>query len=208
MSPIVRGARPADSRQVGAMLARAFADDPVTSWVTPSGARRPATLRRLYTAIARFDAIPFATVWVAVEGETIEAAAIWRAPRRPASPRAVPFALAAGWALGTDIPRMTRAGVAVARARPRGDHWYLQLLGVDPSRQRSGAGSALMEHVLALVDADGMPACLETTIENLDFYARFGFAVRSEIIVCRGAPAEFGLVRRPGRQPDRRPAAN
>jgi len=206
MSTIVRAAAKADAQAVGEVLARAFADDPVTTWVTPDAARRARALPRLYSAIARFDSIPFGNAWVAVDrdedgvvGETITGAAVWRPTHRKASALAIPFSLAAGRALGRDIPRMIVTGTAVARARPKADHWYLQLLGVDPQAQRSGIGSLLMQQALPTVDAAKLPAYLETTVENLEFYARFGFEVTGEISAAADAPTEYSLVRKPER---------
>ena len=64
------------------------------------------------------------------------------------------------------------------RVHPHEPHWYLAVLGTDPSFQRTGAGTALLEPVLARVDAEGLPAYLETQKEaNLAWYGRFGFDV-------------------------------
>jgi ribosomal protein S18 acetylase RimI-like enzyme len=193
----VRPAVAADAAAIADVLARAFHADPVATWVTPDAQRRARVLRRLYAAIVGLDAIPRRTTWVAVRGDAIVAAAVWRTPDRRPSMLAVPFSLRAGRALGRDIPRMTRMGAAVSRARPRVAHWYLQVLGVDPRLQRGGAGSALVSDGLARADAAGLPAYLETTQENIDFYARFGFAVCGEITVAADAPTEFSLLRAP-----------
>jgi predicted N-acetyltransferase YhbS len=196
MSVDVRLATPADSAAIGTVLARAFADDPITSWVTADAGRRKRLLRRLNTAIARYEGIPRGATYVAVADGTIVGAAIWQPPgRHPVNWRSVPFALTAGVVLGRDIPRMTRAGAAAARARPQEPHWYLQLLGVEPSRHANGIGSALVRAHLGVVDGSGLPAYLETTVENLGFYAGLGFFPVGEIAIGRGAPGECSLVR-------------
>ena len=60
------------------------------------------------------------------------------------------------------------------------------MLGTDPDRQGQGLGSALMRLVRAR-DADGVGAFLESSKErNIDFYARHGFRVTSEIRLPRG----------------------
>jgi ribosomal protein S18 acetylase RimI-like enzyme len=193
----VRLATAADAAAIGGVFARAFAEDPVTSWVTPDAERRALVLRRLNTAIARYEGIPRGATYVAVVDGTIVGAAIWQPPgRHPVTWRTVPFALTAGTVLGTDIPRMTRAGGAAARARPRERHWYLQLLGVDPDAQGSGSGSALVRAHLGVVDAERMPAYLETTAQNLGFYSRLGFENVGEIRVGHGTPVEYSLLRR------------
>jgi ribosomal protein S18 acetylase RimI-like enzyme len=74
---------------------------------------------------------------------------------------------------------------ALARVHPSAPHGYLATLGVAPEAQRRGAGSALLEHWLGLVDGDGVPAWLETDREaNLSFYRRAGFevALRTQVL--------------------------
>ena len=84
----------------------------------------------------------------------------------------------------------------LARIHPREPHWYLSTLGVEPDAQGRGLGSALLARWLAEVDADGLPAWLETDREaNLGFYRRSGFEVerRTEALAipvwCMRRPA-------------------
>jgi ribosomal protein S18 acetylase RimI-like enzyme len=67
---------------------------------------------------------------------------------------------------------------------PTEPHWYLPLIGVDPSQQGNGVGSALMKHALEIVDRDHMPAYLESSNpKNVSLYERHGFEVIGEIQV-------------------------
>ncbi len=192
----VRLARAADASPVGAVFGRAFAHDPVTSWVTPDANRRRTVLARLNTAIVRHEGIPRGATYVAETAGRIVGAAIWQPPRpQPPNWRSVPFSLLAGRALGRDMGRMIAMGRAVSIARPRERHWYLQLLGVDTEAQHTGVGRALVEAHLMVVDRQGVPAYLETTVENLRFYEGFGFRVAGEIRIRLGAPTEYSLVR-------------
>ena len=196
MAVDVRLAHSTDASAIGAMFARAFANDPVTSWVTPDPARRVRLLVRLNTTIARYEGIPRRATYLAEDAGRIVGAAIWRPPKaRAINWRNVPFALTAGVALERDIPRMMMAGRAAAGARPRDRHWYLQLLGVDPDAQGTRVGSALVQAHLATIDEQGLPAYLETTVENVGFYARLGFEVCGEIVIHPSAPREYSLVR-------------
>ena len=198
MSVEVRLAVPADAATIGDIFSRAFAVDPVTSWVTPDAERRARLLRRLNTLIARYEGIPCGATYIAEDSKRAVGAAIWQPPGpHPLGWRTVPFSLGSGAALGRDIPRMIAMGRAVSAARPRMPHWYLQLLGVEPDAQGTGVGSALVREHLATVDAQGMPAYLETTTDNLRFYGRLGFEVTGEINIHDGAPAEYSLLRRP-----------
>ena len=55
-------------------------------------------------------------------------------------------------------------------------HWYLPLIAADPARQGQGLGTALMEAAIARIDADGLPAYLESSNpRNISLYERFGF---------------------------------
>ncbi len=198
MSDGVRLATPADAPAIGAVLARAFADDPVMVWVFPERDRRLRGLRRLYTTIARYEGIPLGATFLAEEpgSRDVLGAAVWRpAGRGRPSWRDVPFSLDSGWALGPAMGRMIAMGRAVSRARPRVPHRYLQLLGVEPRLKRSGIGSALVAEGLLACDAQGMPAYLETTEENIAFYGRFGFRVIGEIPIRGGASLEYSLWR-------------
>jgi hypothetical protein len=56
-------------------------------------------------------------------------------------------------------------------------HYYLFVLGVNPSRQRHGLGSQLLEPAYrsAIARASGLTST--TREENLEFYARHGFRI-------------------------------
>jgi len=61
-------------------------------------------------------------------------------------------------------------------------HWYLSLLGVDPSHRNRRVGSGLLRFWLEVVDREALPSYLETDREeNVGFYEREGFAVQSEL---------------------------
>jgi len=75
--------------------------------------------------------------------------------------------------------------------------WYLGTLGVDPSCQGGGFGSALLAAWLEEVDRDTSPACLETDVRaNIAFYARAGFQVEEELSLLGTL---VWRMRRPGR---------
>ena len=80
---------------------------------------------------------------------------------------------------------------------PDEPHWYLPLIGVDPSKQRQGLGSALMQHALLPCDRDRKRAYLESTNpENISLYERHGFEVLGTIQVG-SSPPMFPMVRQP-----------
>jgi GNAT superfamily N-acetyltransferase len=66
-------------------------------------------------------------------------------------------------------------------------HWYLFILGTEQAAQGQGLESALLAHMLARVDADGMPAYLESSNQrNLAFYGRHGVEMTSEVVIPNG----------------------
>jgi GNAT superfamily N-acetyltransferase len=87
----------------------------------------------------------------------------------------------------------------MARFHPTYPHWYLPMIGVEPSRQGSGIGSALLQHSLAKCDADGLPAYLESSnLKNIPLYERFGFE-QIGVIRSGDAPPMIPMLRKPQR---------
>ncbi len=81
------------------------------------------------------------------------------------------------------------------RQHPQEPHAYLSVLGVEPALQDRGIGSAVLGSWLSRVDAEGLPAYLETDrSENLPFYGRAGFGVVAELDVLG---AHVWCLRRP-----------
>jgi GNAT superfamily N-acetyltransferase len=84
-------------------------------------------------------------------------------------------------------------------AHPSVPHWYLPWLAVDPRRQGAGLGGELLARSLARVDADRLPAYLETpNPHTVAFYERHGFAVAG--ISQEGACPPITSMLRPARR--------
>jgi ribosomal protein S18 acetylase RimI-like enzyme len=91
-----------------------------------------------------------------------------------------------------------RAVGRVQARHPKGPHYYLYALGVDPSHQGRGLGSALLRAVLARCDAENVCAYLEaSTPMNARLYARHGFQVTEELSMGPGAPTVSLMWREP-----------
>ena len=83
------------------------------------------------------------------------------------------------------------------RYHPRDPHWYLPFIGVDPSQQGKGYGSALMKHALDACDRDHAPAYLESSNpKNIPLYERHGFELLGTIQVGTSPPI-FPMLRKP-----------
>ena len=64
------------------------------------------------------------------------------------------------------------------KSHPDEPFWELALLGVDPTQQRKGYGSLLLEPVLTACDREGTPAFLiSSNVQNLSLYLRNGFEI-------------------------------
>ncbi|HLJ07328.1 MAG TPA: GNAT family N-acetyltransferase [Acidimicrobiia bacterium] len=108
---------------------------------------------------------------------------------------------AAFWALLPRPPALvsgSRYLLAIDRAHPHGELWYLALLVVDPAAQRSGVGGALQQHVYRDADAEQVPSYLETQKEaNLAYYRRFGYELVQELRPVRRGPPLWTMRREP-----------
>jgi ribosomal protein S18 acetylase RimI-like enzyme len=73
---------------------------------------------------------------------------------------------------------MERVFAQMETYHPSEPCWYLPLIGVDPTCQGRGYGSALLRYALEQCDRDGMPAYLESSNpRNIPLYQRHGFEI-------------------------------
>ena len=85
----------------------------------------------------------------------------------------------------------------MSELHPSEPHWYLGVLGVDPTRQKQGYGSKLIQDVLDLCDRAELPAYLESSNPiNLAFYEKHGFKVIGEI-KTNTSPTMSAMIRYP-----------
>ena len=83
------------------------------------------------------------------------------------------------------------------RYHPSEPHWYLPMIGVDPTHQSQGYGSALLQHALLPCDRDHTPAYLESSNpRNIPLYQRHGFEVLGTIQVGSSPPVS-PMLRKP-----------
>jgi ribosomal protein S18 acetylase RimI-like enzyme len=192
-SPPARAAvhiRRADARDVPGIvdvLGRAFLDDPVFAWVIPDDEHRRRTINGFFelfvAAVQGHDEI-----YTAEDGS---GAALWVPPGHP--PVAEDFeaelgARAAALA-GDYAPRFGELVSVMEAVHPTEPHQYLWFVGVDPSLQGLGVGSALLTRVLERCDRKSAPAYLEATSpDNARLYERHGFDVTRKIDEHGGAP--------------------
>lgn len=197
----VRPAETADIRVLADVLADAFEDDPLMSWILPDAAGRRARLARLFAAEVRCHHLAGGGVEVAQGDDgVIAGAALWDPPGRWKQ---------SVWAFVRIFPALVRAlgsramvgaevDNALAKAHPEAPHWYLATIGTGASARGGGYGKALLNSRLTRCDRDRIPAYLESSKgENIPYYNRFGFEVTGELVMPGGGPTVYPMVREP-----------
>jgi GNAT superfamily N-acetyltransferase len=192
-----RRAEAAELSELAGMLARAFHEDPVAAWACRPDRLRPRVLERLFGMRLR-DIHPRGEIWT---DDQLRSVAVWAAPEQWRTTARQDIAYASCLLhprLAVRMPMVITGMLGAEKVHPtEPPHWYLAILGTDPSAQGHGLGSAMMEPILEECDRDGVGAYLESSKEqNLDFYARHGFRVTSERRLPRG-PRLWPMWREP-----------
>lgn len=192
--PAARSARAEEHRSVCDVLGRAFADDPVAAYLFPD----PATRTARY---ARFSAIAiaaFSSSAVVMTEPELRSGAIWQAPVHTHLGLGGQLRLLASL-IGltrSGFGRVARLGELMSRHHLREPHWYLAVLGTDPSAQRQGLASTVLQPVLERCDRERLPAYLESSkAANIPFYNKHGFEAVDELRIP-GGPSLWPMVRR------------
>ena len=200
MTPQARPARKADIRELAGVLARAFYDDPVMTWVLPDSEARLASLTRTFTALTRHHHLAGDASEVACDGPGIGAAALWDPPNRWKHTAREQFAMLPLFfrVFGFRPARVRQLQDMMERKHPEEPHWYLAVIGSDPTVRGKGFGQVLMRSRLDRIDAEHAPAYLESTkYQNIAYYQRFGFEVTREIVLPEGGPTMWPMWRVP-----------
>ena len=183
------------------VMANAFSDAPRFRFLVPADPQRPAKLRWYWGASMRACVHSGGLVFVAHEegSSTVLGVAIWDAPGQGSHNRLTLLRSGlwlAPMRLGiAGYLRRRALGHALASLESPHPSWYLNAIGVEPSVQRGGVGSALINHMLRRVDDDALPAFLDTSApDNLGYYERFGFLVTTESTLPNGIPL-WGMTR-------------
>jgi len=165
--------RPEDEHRALATLLLAFAGDPVERWLYPEPQQYLTEFPRFLAAFGG-PAFVQRTVWHARD---FAAVALWLAPGAEPDGARIVSVLTDGVAEEKHDDTFAVLEQMDA-AHPRYPHWYLPWLGVDAGAQGQGVGSRLLAECLKLVDADRLPAYLETpNPRTVAFYDRHGFQV-------------------------------
>ncbi|GAA1668646.1 GNAT family N-acetyltransferase [Fodinicola feengrottensis] len=190
----------ADVTAVSAVLTRAFMDDPVMSWMMPDDAERDRRLPLFFQAVIRHEHLRHHTVDAAVADGAVRGAALWKPPGgwQVGWLRALLSMPAYLRAFGPYVKNAGQVQEVMAKTHPHEPHWYLSVIGTDPTAQGTGVGTGLITSRLAACDRDHLPAYLESSKEsNVPYYARFGFEVTREIQLPSAGPTLWAMWRQP-----------
>jgi len=188
--PSVSIAATADEDRAIATLTTAFANDAVTRWFL-----RDALFYLTYwPQLAQLIAGEAFTSGTADEIDDHGGVALWLAPGVSSDDDAI-GALAAEAIPESEQEDVFAFMLQIAEYHPKEPHWYLALLGVDPTKQSRGHGSALLTYALDRCDRDGLPAYLEASSpRNKALYERHGF-VEVGVIQAGTSPPMWPMLR-------------
>ncbi len=192
----LRAARLEESRAVVDCLALAFRDNPMNRAVIGPSPDRRLEANRAGMRATMGRALELCDVRVVARTGRIEGALIAIPPGlHPLPPPGLLEQLRCLWGQGPRVARLwAEVNEGLGETHPVEPHWYLALLGIDPTRQGLGLGRALLSHWLASVDAGGwgedeaaagsMGVYLETDRRtNVAFYQHEGFEVVGEVVL-------------------------
>jgi ribosomal protein S18 acetylase RimI-like enzyme len=189
-----------DVRQMATVLARAFYDDPVMSWMLPDDRTRLKALTRAFSGLARHHFLSRGGSEVARRDDGIGGATLWDPPGQRKASRLEELIMmpVMMWAFRSRVPASVQVMELMEKHHPEEPHWYLMVIGSDPSVRGAGFGQSLMHSRLDRCDAERVPAYLENSNpRNESYYLRFGFEVMGEIKLPDGGPSMWPMWREP-----------
>ena len=191
---------PTDWPEAFHIQADAFSEDPLMTWLLGGRDQRERE-RRFHGFLVTYAATRTfrdnAEVHAIADGG---ASAIWmRPPGHFVQPVGEQLRMLPGLLriLGRSLPRaLGFLGTAEKQHPADLDHWYLLGLATRRDRQGQGLGGLLLRFGLEHVDAERMPAYLESSNpRNISLYERHGFRVTKPLDLPAGAPPVTAMWR-------------
>ncbi|BAU66707.1 acetyltransferase [Stanieria sp. NIES-3757] len=170
----------------------AFSLDPVARWMYPLPHNY---LQNFPNFVKKFGgkALDTKTVYYT---DDYSGAAFWLPPQTEPDSEAICAFLQA------TIPEQQQEEVfalleQMGNYHPDESHWYLGILGVEPTQQKKGYGSMLIKQILQKCDRERTIAYLESSNPiNISFYEKHGFEVIGKIQAGE-SPTIFPMLRYP-----------
>ena len=196
--PALRLASADDVSRLAGVLADAFVNDPVYTWMLPGSLRLRARLRALFMAEMEQYVLPNGgSVWTTsgYDGAVCELPpGAWEMPKSFTGKEAIRWVRA----FGTRLSLAMRVQRAMEERHLREPHFYVRIVGVRTARQGQGVGTALMQPTLGRADAAGLPAYIEASTErSAALYERLGFVHMDVLELPEGGPPVWRMRRPP-----------
>lgn len=188
----IRSATPDEMPHAVAAIVAAFLTDPTARFAWP-GARD--YLKAMPLAIHELAGACFGQGTAYISGDLC-GTALWLPPRVQPNGEALEKVFR-DTAKPEHLDDLLATFEKMDQSHPKGAHWYLPMIGVDPRVQGKGLGAELMRYSIARCDQDGALAYLETANpRNIPLYERFGFEAMEQFQVG-AAPRVTPMLRRP-----------
>lgn len=176
---MAEGLSPISTEQAAAILAEAFAEDPVMQYFTDGVAddARDALRQRIMALLVRFHHDRGQALWGWQHNGRMVGAAMVEGPQGALRLiRAVALALPRLLSLPLrTLLRLNAYGRRSAAHRPAGRHCFLVMIGLGDAARGKGVGSRFLTALHAQYDS-ALPWVLDTeNPANLVFYRRFGY---------------------------------
>jgi ribosomal protein S18 acetylase RimI-like enzyme len=189
--------------EVVELSSRAFFDDPFFTYLLPDDAMRRSRLPYFFRAVYTHMGDHGRIVTVRDENDVALGVAAWLTTGGYPLPMRVqlsqvPSSLRAFYRRPRSLLAGNKYMASLVRAHRKDPQWYLMVLCADPTAQRSGVGTMLLEHAFAQVDVEGVGSHLETPrLDNVAYYQRFGYELIETLTPVEGAPPYYTMWRSP-----------
>ena len=185
-----------DWRQVGAITAEAFAQDPVNLWIFGN----TAPMAPVFSALAKHVYLPRGICHISGD----KGATMWS---HSSADRELPALATVGLVTALmgkgskgAVKRALGASATMQREHPKVPHLYLFTIGTRKAARGKGLGKALISPMLTAADRAGLPCYLENSNPaNTGFYRANGFERVKLFEPGPGAPILEAMWREPHR---------
>jgi ribosomal protein S18 acetylase RimI-like enzyme len=191
-TPIIKTATASDEAYLIDVVVRAFEADPAARWSWPDSQQYFMHFPSFVRAVGGKAFTHRSAYYV----DGYAAAALWLPPN--VHPDEDKLTSLAQRSVSEKIQKdFLSVFEQMGHYHPSEPHWFLPFMGVDPSQQGKGFGSALLQHTLIRCDRENKLAYLESSNpRNIPLYKRHGFELLGSIQVGT-SPSIAPMLRRP-----------